>query len=77
MIFLAPGIVILSQVFGVTVMLWAAPAADVLAFGLTVILVVPEWHSIRTRANRSETSKPETRPLPACGTQAVFPAGEE
>lgn len=30
MIFLAPGIVILSQVFGVTGMLWAAPAADVL-----------------------------------------------
>ena len=37
MIFLAPGIVILSQVFGVTGMLWAAPAADVLALGLTVV----------------------------------------
>lgn len=42
-LFLAPGVILLSGSFGVTGMLWAAPIADVLAFAITVVFVLREY----------------------------------
>lgn len=44
-VFLVPGVILLSNSFGVTGMLWAAPIADVLSFLLTVVLVTCVYRS--------------------------------
>lgn len=44
-IFFVPGLIVLSARFGVTGMLWAAPIADILAFTLTIILLVREYRA--------------------------------
>jgi Na+-driven multidrug efflux pump len=41
-IFLVPAVIIFSVNFGVTGMLWAAPAADVLSITLTIVLIMRE-----------------------------------
>lgn len=46
-VFLVPGVVILSYVGGVTGMLWAAPIADVLAFLTTIVLVGAEYRQTK------------------------------
>ena len=48
-VFLVPGVVILSFAGGVTGMLWAAPIADVLAFLTTVVLVGAEYRQTKRR----------------------------
>ena len=46
-IFLVPGVILLSMAFGVTGMLWAAPIADVLSLILTIILVSHEYKCLK------------------------------
>lgn len=46
-LFLTPGVVLFASAWGVTGMLWAAPAADVLAFALTLILLVREYRAVK------------------------------
>ena len=68
-VFLVPGVVILSSLFGVTGMLWAAPVADVLSFLLTILLIGMESKSIR-RKEESEECK-SALPLSAVSSVAV------
>lgn len=46
MAFLIPGVILLSNFFGVTGMLWAAPIADVLSFALTIALILLEYRKM-------------------------------
>lgn len=46
-VFLVPGVILLSMAFGVTGMLWAAPIADVLSLILTIILVSHEYKCLK------------------------------
>ena len=55
MLFLAPGIVLLSSCAGVTGMLWAAPIADILAFVLAIILMAVEYRAIKRKQARRVT----------------------
>lgn len=55
-IFLVPGVVVLASRFGVTGMLWAAPVADVLAFSLTVVLVILEYKTAARKEKNLETA---------------------
>lgn len=52
-VFLVPGVVILSRCFGVTGMLWAAPIADILAFIMTGILITAEYRAIQRKTGHS------------------------
>ncbi len=60
--FLAPGVVLLSNRFGVTGMLWAAPIADVLAFLLTLLLVGLECVSLRRQEHEHAPAAGELSP---------------
>lgn len=68
-VFLVPGLLLLGGRFGVTGMLWAAPAADVLALMLTVILVGTEYRAIRREAERCPGEEPQGLPEDAPGAQ--------
>ncbi len=58
-IFFIPALLILTPVGGVEGMLWAAPAADILAFAMTVVLIAAELGTIRKRdAKNSVTAGP-------------------
>jgi Na+-driven multidrug efflux pump len=46
-IFLVPAVIIFAVNFGVTGMLWAAPAADVLSITLTIVLIAREIKKIK------------------------------
>lgn len=46
-VFFVPALLLLAPAFGVTGMLWAAPIADVLSIGVTVVLVGIEYRKIR------------------------------
>lgn len=45
-VFLVPGVLILSHYFGVTGMLWSAPIADGISFFLTVLFILLEYKTI-------------------------------
>ena len=63
-VFLVPGIILLSSVFGVTGMLWAAPIADVLSLLLTVLLVSHEYQYLkRMEARNAQNQTPENANL--------------
>ena len=51
MLFFIPALLILTPLFGVTAMLWAAPAADLLSLLVTVLLVLSEFRAIKMSAD--------------------------
>ena len=55
-VFLVPGVILLSMAFGVTGMLWAAPIADVLSLILTIILVSHEYKCLKRMEVRTHES---------------------
>ncbi len=57
-VFFVPGILILSSLFGITGMLWAAPLADMLSFILTIILVAHEYKSTGGKKKVREFEEP-------------------
>lgn len=61
-LFLVPGILLLSSCAGVTGMLWAAPIADILAFVLAIILIAVEYRAIKRKQARqiAEDTRPGT-----------------
>jgi Na+-driven multidrug efflux pump len=46
-IFLVPAVIIMSIHFGIIGMLWAGPIADVLAFIVTIILIIREVKTMK------------------------------
>ena len=46
-VFLIPGLIILSYNFGIKGMLWAAPIADVLAFTLACTMILKEYKALK------------------------------
>ncbi len=50
-LFFIPALLILTPLFGVTAMLWAAPAADLLSLLVTVLLVLSEFRAIKMSAD--------------------------
>ena len=55
-IFFIPALLILTPVGGVEGMLWAAPAADILAFAMTVVLIAGELGTIRRRGAKNSVA---------------------
>lgn len=56
-VFLVPLVVVFALRFGVEGMLWAAPCADILAFLLTVLLVVLEFRDMNRQAAKMQVLK--------------------
>lgn len=56
-VFLIPGVILLSNFFGVTGMLWAAPIADVLSFALTIALILLEYRKMNRETLKQEQTQ--------------------
>ena len=60
-LFLVPGVMILSRALGVTGMLWAAPIADILSFVVALVLISFEYRNMRRQMDTAVLNK---EPLP-------------
>ena len=60
-LFLVPGVMILSRALGVTGMLWAAPIADILSFVVALVLISFEYRNMRRQMDTATLNK---EPLP-------------